>query len=882
MNNLELLIKLNISGQNEVEKLLHEVGKKHNLDIDVDSSKINAEISKLTSPLQELKNNLVRGFSQVGLAISGVQQTIGLVRGAIDPFITASNVQEEAVSSLNAALRNTGLNVDLVSPKLQAYAAELQRITRYGDEQIISGTALAQNIGEFAEKTLPDVQKAAVGLAATYKIDLNTAFELIGRASKGQTQTLTRYGIVLDSTGSKEAQFAELLEKGAKGFNVAKEEAESGAGALEQYKNMLGDLQESLGDLLKKALMPVVGTLSKGITTATNFFRSLTETPLERTIRELEELGAAASDIIDLKKLLWQQELEDVNAELKKSGVNYKEISDVTALISANKEKIITLTKSEAEFNNISLFTHTRIKNMYIEIGYAEEDAIEKANIWQQMERERGKAAGMVYRELQSAKKELEDQNKELLKNSNLLIKRETLEGKINQVISERAAPDPMEAEDLIPQTEIDKAKAALDAFFLSIAGRREQLSANYADKKSLIEIAYLNDPEGFKTRMQELDAWLQSEQEKLDNDELQAVEKLKNEILKLEEEKYQAAIKLIAAKKQAGLSTERELMQAQTEYVEWLKETYGEDSQKYIDELNNKQRATEQYWRERYKVDSAYIDTLSHGFRSMWDNILDESMRGSEKLAAVWDSMKRYFINSVGEMIQKWINGQLIKIAIAQTTGKVERAEADKTAATEQAGLLGTIALKIKSALVSIGGAIAGGFQFLVTSLGPLGLALGIALGAAIIAAFNGIRNQLGFHSGGYSGDGGKYEPAGVVHKGEVIFESEISRPNLADLLGLRALLQKGYKLKNLLSPVIELPAVSIPQMQLSYAGGGYAGGSGTFDLGEVVKRLNRIEDAIKLKKIDGVLELSDRRTGRERYELHLKDKAHYERHLR
>jgi hypothetical protein len=41
MNNLKLLIKLNFTGQNEVEKLLPEVGKKHNLDIDADLRKIN-------------------------------------------------------------------------------------------------------------------------------------------------------------------------------------------------------------------------------------------------------------------------------------------------------------------------------------------------------------------------------------------------------------------------------------------------------------------------------------------------------------------------------------------------------------------------------------------------------------------------------------------------------------------------------------------------------------------------------------------------------------------------------------------------------------------------------------------------------------------------
>ena len=35
----------------------------------------------------------------------------------------------------------------------------------------------------------------------------------------------------------------------------------------------------------------------------------------------------------------------------------------------------------------------------------------------------------------------------------------------------------------------------------------------------------------------------------------------------------------------------------------------------------------------------------------------------------------------------------------------------------------------------------------------------------------------MLGFSSGGYTGDGGKYEPAGIVHRGEYVVNSETTR---------------------------------------------------------------------------------------------------------
>jgi len=50
---------------------------------------------------------------------------------------------------------------------------------------------------------------------------------------------------------------------------------------------------------------------------------------------------------------------------------------------------------------------------------------------------------------------------------------------------------------------------------------------------------------------------------------------------------------------------------------------------------------------------------------------------------------------------------------------------------------------------------------------LGPILAAITTATGLANIAKINGI----GFSEGGYTGSGGKYEPAGIVHKGEVVF---------------------------------------------------------------------------------------------------------------
>lgn len=53
--------------------------------------------------------------------------------------------------------------------------------------------------------------------------------------------------------------------------------------------------------------------------------------------------------------------------------------------------------------------------------------------------------------------------------------------------------------------------------------------------------------------------------------------------------------------------------------------------------------------------------------------------------------------------------------------------------------------------------------------------------------------REDIGYATGGYTGRGGKYEPAGIVHRGEYVFSQEAVRGNLAALESLHRNL-RGY----------------------------------------------------------------------------------------
>ena len=121
--------------------------------------------------------------------------------------------------------------------------------------------------------------------------------------------------------------------------------------------------------------------------------------------------------------------------------------------------------------------------------------------------------------------------------------------------------------------------------------------------------------------------------------------------------------------------------------------------------------------------------------------------------------------------------------------------------------------ATKVLSVLAKVGGALAEVLGFVTDVIGPPLELLGNILGG-IIDIFTGIADAigsvfstlasiisspfklvgslLGFAEGGYTGDGEKYEPAGIVHKGEYVLDANTTRA-----LGLNrmpGLSQEGY----------------------------------------------------------------------------------------
>lgn len=174
-------------------------------------------------------------------------------------------------------------------------------------------------------------------------------------------------------------------------------------------------------------------------------------------------------------------------------------------------------------------------------------------------------------------------------------------------------------------------------------------------------------------------------------------------------------------------------------------------------------------------------------------DGIIRQTQSVGEAFANLGVSMASSILGALEQIAAKWIVTETLQLlgistitgatlaSEATKTGAVVSAEATKTAAklaadatttaSSLAGIATTLAANLSAAASTLASWLPAA---LVASIGSFGAAAVVG-GAALVAAYALLG---GFSEGGYTGSGGKYETAGVVHKGEVVWsQADIRR---------------------------------------------------------------------------------------------------------
>lgn len=247
------------------------------------------KIGLLSQGFQKLKDNAKL------VAIAG----IGALTAVIVKGLKAFGVQEKAIATLNQSLKNTGNYSKSASEDLQKFASGLQKITIFGDEQILQGQALIASFG-FQGEQLKSLTTATADLAAAKGMDFVQAADLVAKAVGSETNALSRYGVQIEgAAGSTERATNAVKAMTAVFGGQAQAQAQTFAGSIQQLQNTWGDLSEEIGKVFAPMIQQVAGYL-KGLVER---FNGLSD-PAKQSIVLFGAIGTAILVLLPLLAVL--------------------------------------------------------------------------------------------------------------------------------------------------------------------------------------------------------------------------------------------------------------------------------------------------------------------------------------------------------------------------------------------------------------------------------------------------------------------------------------------------------------------------------------------------------------------------------------------------
>lgn len=284
----------------------------------------------------------------------------------LNKIISETRKQEDALAQLNQAFETTGETALLSADKLTAYAAELQSVTTFGDDEFINAAAQLRTFTGIVDEEFTRTLEIAGDLSVRFGQDLKSSVLQLGKALNdpiANLGALSRSGIqfseeqkdlikTLAETGRlAEAQRVILAELDVQFGGSARAARDTFGGALQGLQNTLGDMLEADGDSLPAltgsindlntklsdpALQENIQSLAASMLDLVGLAADLTGglLTLGKTIGETFAAAVGGPAIDDLDRLISRhRELKSEIAEVRSSGIlNFSRRSEIEEL----------------------------------------------------------------------------------------------------------------------------------------------------------------------------------------------------------------------------------------------------------------------------------------------------------------------------------------------------------------------------------------------------------------------------------------------------------------------------------------------------------------------------------------------------------------------
>lgn len=350
--------------------------------------------------------------------------------------------------------------------------------------------------------------------------------------------------------------------------------------------------------------------------------------------------------------------------------------------------------------------------------------------------------------------------------------------------------------------------KAEYQQYFSFETTRITQIEESYAKEKSLIDANTSFNKEQKKELKAAIDRQMQSEidaEKRAQKDRINAVYEAYSYETEIMMKRYQLERDEIAktlnmspeeksAKLQVNAMDQFHALNASSNKVQMAQQSANE----YLFQQSNPNAKALWDLQNQYESDSSSLTDDYNNNVAGINQISDENERNQKLLQA-----HEQYLQTKQAMDQKYIsqendlrNSQTSEQLSAYGTMFGGMADLVKGYAGESSGAYKTMlaaqkAANLASAIMSGYTAISAAWASAPFPANLPNVAVAVAKTGVLQAGIDAV--SVGFSSGGYTGDGGVFEPAGVVHKGEVVF----SQADVARLGGVSAVegIRKGIK---------------------------------------------------------------------------------------
>ncbi len=663
MQDLKLMIRFNFDGKNELEKIIDEVAKKHNLEVKSNLGQVKVDVDSIGKGFTNITNKITTAVTKFGFFTQGLSQAGVILRMLADETVNLGREQIRSDKLVEGAVKATGAAAGFTTAELKRMANQLQDDTNFGDEKLLAKvTSVLLTFKQVQGDVFREAQSLILDMSEALDQDLQQASIQVGKALQDPIQGVTalrRVGVQLSEQQEQQIKDFMAVNKVAKAQKIILQELNSQFGGQAknvadpfiQLKNTFGDIKEIIGIALLPGLNAIASSTKnwlESLKPATSELEKVTDesqnqqaeffslTSAYETLRfkqgETLESSTALKDIIDTLNSKYGDYLGNIDLATTKYQDFKTAVSNATLELQKEAMTKAFLAKRQDITDKITdvsadLVNDIMKKRKKLEIAQKQlqkamaEQKVAETN-WEadqgnnpQLESDLEDAIWWTERKQKQLEQEQEDfdqavedlNNKAKAKLTGLELELSLFDDSstslLKQLLGEEEDDDKGKGKGKGGNTVIanpDEIDKQLQALKDSFKTKQQLLTDNYNAQTELINKNVADETE----RTNLLTA--------LD-------EKYANDSKALKHQEFQEELAIAENKKQLGILTYQELKTTVDEYYNWVKANYDKDSKEYVQALNMKHNADLRYGQETKKLN----DKLLKDTKDTWQTAL-------------------------------------------------------------------------------------------------------------------------------------------------------------------------------------------------------------------------------------------------------------------